>query len=137
MINWGIFQLFLCEQLGKPYKYGVENKEGVLHSKFQDCAEMYQMAFAYVGIKIPDWARRQYEESIPIPIEQARLGDLGFFKKGDEPAHHVGGIFNEFYICEARGKPFNRVILRPRSRWENWKDFTGYRRPLAVIHAEK
>jgi len=137
MINWGIFQLFLCEQLGKPYIYGVENLPGTLNVFSQDCSELYQNAYAYVGVDIPDGARYQFEKSIPIPLEQARLGDLGFFKKGDNPAHHVGGIFNEYYICEARGKPFNRVILRSRKRWENWKDFTGYRRLHAVIHAEK
>ena len=138
MINWGIFQLFLVEQLGKPYVFGAECVPGMLKIKRADCSEISQMAYAYIGIKIPDGSNNQFNTSVRLPNDNARLGDLGFFKReGAEATHHVGIIFNDYYVFEARGNPYNRIILRPRRRWEKWKDFTGWRRPHAVLQAEK
>ena len=135
MINWGIFKLFLAEQLGKPYVYGAECVPGMLKLKRADCSEIVEMSYAYIGIKVPDGSNNQYNASVPLPGDNARLGDLGFFKRGDSATHHVGIIFNDFYVFEARGKPYNRIILRPRRRWEAWRDFTGWRRPHAVLEA--
>jgi len=137
-INWGIFQLFMVEQLGKPYLFGVENVTGLLKLKRADCSEIIENAYAYIGIKVPDYSNNQYMASSPIPAGEERLGDVGFFKRPDAAAtHHVGMIFNDFYVFEARGNPFNRIILRPRRRWEAWREFTGWRRLHAVMDAEK
>ena len=114
-------------KIGAPYLLGGEwnlkdpNPKGPV-----DCSEFIEWAYAQGGARIPDGAHNQYLASEP-DLEQ-RPGAVGFFKTGEANCHHVGMLFDAENVIEARGKPYNEVILRPRQRWELWRDFTGWRR---------
>lgn len=137
MIDWSKFKEFLRAQIGKPYRRGAEVKTGETPTEL-DCSEYVERSYAEIGIKVPDGAHNQYMASRPLRVLEApRLGDLNFFKKGDASCHHVVIYFDDDNVIEARGEPYNAVILRPRARIEAWKDSTGWRRPHAVDEAEK
>ena len=137
MIDWDRFVLFLVDQVGTSYKFGAEAKVGDPRPGALDCSELVEMAYGYIHIKVPDGSDNQYRASTPIPKGLERLGDVGFFKKKDRPCHHVGILYDNRIVIEARGIPYNRVIIRPRSAWEAWREFSGWRRFNAVTEAEK
>lgn len=70
---------------------------------------------------------------VTIPTDNPIPGDVGFFGLDiagivdTTKIHHVG-IYNSSDVIEARGEPYNQVILRPSLKWEYWKEFTGWRR---------
>ena len=118
---------FLFPQLGKPYVFGVEGDDVVLKS--WDCSELVEHAFMFIGVKVPDGARYQFDASRPLEKnESPDTGDVGFSKKPGQPAHHVVLIYDDSMCIEARGDPINKVILTPKKKWEAWKYFTGWRR---------
>ena len=121
-------------QLGKPYllgaKWDIHNKNptGPI-----DCSGFVRWCyFQGASILIEDGSYDQFGLTMaainPIP------GDLGFFRHPDGVIHHVGLIADDENVIEARGDPFNAVILRPRSKWEAFSEFTGWRR-LRVLGA--
>ena len=114
-------------KLGTPYKLGAEwdlkdpDPQGPV-----DCSEFVEWAYAQGGMRIPDGAHNQYLKTVPDLAPAP--GSLGFFKAGDAPCHHVGMMYDKDNVIEARGEPYNKVILRPIKKWEAWKDFTGWRK---------
>lgn len=75
----------IAEQLkGKPYRYG-----GVTPKGF-DCSGFVHYAYRKAGITIPRTTKDQYRTSQRLPIEQARSGDLLFFKINSRKLSHVG-----------------------------------------------
>ena len=134
MIDLARLKLTLMSQLGKPYLYGAKWKLDDPDPKGQvDCSGFVRWAFAQVGVPIPDGSEAQYETS--IPVSPANFPDVGFFKNGSQPCHHVGILLDDKIVIEARGDPFNKIILRPRSKWEAWHEFTGWRSFKAVEEA--
>lgn len=129
-INWEKMRQFLVQQIGKPYSFGKENKPGDINALAWDCSELVESAFAYIGIVVPDGSQNQYLASAAVTLPQ--FGDIGFFKKHEQPTHHVGILLNQNEVIEARGEEWQKVIIRPREKWEQWKDFTGWRRFNAV-----
>ena len=127
-------------QLRKPYLFGgkwaledPDPKTGI------DCSGLMRWCWHQgAGITIPDGSVSQYTAC--KPASSPRPTDMGFFKYPDGPVYHVGMLFDDSNVLEARalqkdalGNPiFNAVILRPRSKWEAWKYFTGWRR-LSVL----
>lgn len=132
-------------RLGSIYGFGSKwnLKDGNPKSPI-DCSGFVRWCWAQVGILIPDGSTEQFAAcklmSNPLP------GDLGFFKKEgtDAEMHHVGMLMDDTKVIEARGKMIDfhgddigeHVILRPRAKWEAWKDFIGWMRPYAVLNVE-
>lgn len=69
--------------LGVPYKWGGRDSAGT------DCSGFVQSVYKAFGYNIPRTASEQYESSELIGEEEARPGDLIFFKI-DERIVHVG-----------------------------------------------
>ncbi len=119
-------------KVGRPYGYGSKwalsepSPTGAV-----DCSGFIRWLYARsAGIVLPDGSYNQYDAT--DPCQDPLPGDVGFFRNSDGLIDHVGMIANDEYMVEARGEPFNHVILRPRSKWEAWPEFTGYRRFKAV-----
>lgn len=121
-------------RLGDPYKFGVEVDLHDPNAAVFDCSELVEWCYAQVGITVPDGSQNQFEAS--LSTDNPQPGDVGFFKHPDAAAtHHVGMIYDRNLVLEARGEPYNKVILRPRKNWEAWKDFTGWRKFKVVEDA--
>ncbi len=113
------------ERLHRPYSFGAKwplnnmNPQGPI-----DCSGFVRWCYWRGGLTIPDGSSAQFDATVatdnPIP------GDLGFFRN-EQGIHHVG-IYNSSDVIEARGEPYNQVILRPSTKWEAWPEFTGWRR---------
>lgn len=69
---------------GVPYRYG-----GVTPKGF-DCSGLVHYAYHKAGIKIPRTTQDLYRVSRRLPIEQAKPGDLLFFKINSRKLSHVG-----------------------------------------------
>lgn len=98
-----------------------------------DCSGLASGAFQYNGFKMPHGSQNQF--NFTIATETPRIGDLAFFakEKNVNRIYHVGILVSITEIIEAREFDPNasfetgKVILRPRQKWENWKDFAGFR----------
>jgi cell wall-associated NlpC family hydrolase len=117
-------------KLGTPYLFGGKwplNSDDT-GSQGIDCSGFVRWCYARSNnIILPDGSYSQYDAS--DPCDDPLPGDVAFFRNADSgDIDHVGMVANDEYMVEARGKPFNQVILRPRAKWEAWPEFTGYRR---------
>lgn len=124
----GKLDLLARSQVGKPYVFGAEVDLKDPDPKAFDCSEFIQWVFNQAGFVVPDGSQNQYAASIPVTPGHEAVGDVGFFKKGDKPVHHVGLLCSHGEVIDARGEPHNAVIVRPRAKWDAWKEFTGWRR---------
>lgn len=122
----GSWEALLRKQLGKPYGYGSKWKTGDANPTGPvDCSGFTKWAYSlWNGKYLPPGSQAQYDMGT---LGLATYGALGFFATGRDPkkVHHVGILLNDDVI-EARGKPYNEVILRPRVKWEAWKEFMGW-----------
>lgn len=113
--------------LGRPYLFGAKwDPTNPAPAGPIDCSGFSRWCY-YQGttLLIPEGSQAQYDASDPC---QAPLnGDLGFFQHMPGQIHHVG-ILAGNCVLEARGDDYGQVILRPRSAWEDWHEFTGWRR---------
>lgn len=127
---------WLAAQLGKPYKFGAEVGPTEV-PKALDCSEYGERGWSEVRVKVPDGCVNQYRESRPLnPLEEPQVGDPLFFKKKDADPHHVVYYFDKKHVIEARGEPFNAVILRPMEKIMAWQERTDWRRFHAVDKAD-
>ncbi|MES9814315.1 MAG: C40 family peptidase [Candidatus Thiodiazotropha sp.] len=75
----------IAEKLkGVPYRYG-----GVTPKGF-DCSGLVHYAYRKAGIEIPRTTRDLYRASRRLPIDNAKPGDLLFFKINSRKLSHVG-----------------------------------------------
>ena len=121
-------------RLGNPYRFGAKWRLSNPDDRGNiDCSGFTRWLYYQAGVSIPEGSQAQYEGSVPVAIPLK--GDLGFFWSSEDKkiVNHVGLIADEEYIIEARGKPYNEVILRPRAKWEAYSLFTGYRRPSSLV----
>ena len=117
-------------KLTRPYKLGAkwdiydESPQGPI-----DCSGFVRWCYWRGASKlIRDGSMQQYEDTVKI-ADKPKIGDVGFFKNGATGLiHHVGMIYSDTEMIEARGDKYNMVITRPRIKWEAWPEFTGYRR---------
>lgn len=138
--------------LGIPYKKAITDAEKsamvgkwiYLTSlpKFLDCSGLTNGVYAFVGLKLPHGSQNQYNYT--FLQDNPKPGDLVFFGHDANPTkiYHVGLVYNDEYVIEAREFDPNAsfktgaVILRPRMKWENYKNFCGYRsHPKLINHA--
>ena len=119
--------------LGIPYRLGAEWTDYTDAPKEMDCSELVEGVYKITGLDMKDGSQNQFDFTLPAAVP--KFGDLAFFGRGCKPTqvYHVGILFDENNIIEARafhpGSSFEtgKVILRPRAKWENYKDFLGYR----------
>lgn len=122
-------------QLGKPYKFGfqIANLDEESPAAF-DCSEFTRWAHHQAGLFLPDGSYNQYE--FCATTDDPKPGDLGFFKETEEKnlggrkigqIYHVGIFFDNLRVCEARGRPFDKVLFRPVVAWREYKNFGGWR----------
>lgn len=103
-----------------------------------DCSELAERGWAEVGVKVPDGCVNQMPATRALAAAETRLvGDVRFFQKPGAAPHHVILDFGDGKnVIEARGEPFNAVILRPVAKSDAWPEATEWRRFLAVDVAE-
>ena len=86
-------------QLGTPYRYGGRGPDGF------DCSGLVQFAWARAGVILPRTTAQQWHSVTPVPISEARVGDLVFFKVDGRPGHvglYVGS--GQFVHAPATGQ---------------------------------
>jgi cell wall-associated NlpC family hydrolase len=131
-VDWPRLKDVLSQQIGKPYLFGAEvNLRDTNPIKF-DCSELVEWGYAQIGIKVPDGSYNQYDASIPV-LSIAQFGDVSFFRKPDGTVYHVGMLFNNLSVIEARGNPYNKVKLTSINEWIKHPNFNGFRRLKAVL----
>lgn len=74
-------------QLGLPYLWGGDGPDS--GDTGFDCSGLTTAAWAAAGVTLPRTAQTQYQALAPIPVKQARAGDLFFFGTPTR-VHHVG-----------------------------------------------
>ena len=113
--------------LGRPYLLGAkwpldaQNPVGPI-----DCSGFVRWVYSRAGLHLPDGSYDQILVCSPVSAGEAQWGDLGFFKNSEGKIDHVGIIYDDHLMIEARGEPYNEVITRPRVKWENYELFAGY-----------
>lgn len=68
-------------QLGSPYRYG-----GTGPNAF-DCSGLVYYSYRAAGVEVPRTSLLQYREATPIGIDEARPGDLLFFRYRRKVSH--------------------------------------------------
>lgn len=138
--------LLLYGRIGTPYAKGYPGKKDwVVRGKPEitekspsefDCSGLARWI---IGQGVPTDGKRiilphgtieQIKFCIPISREPFPL-DLGFadLDESGEPDHvivYYGMNSGVQTVVEARGKPYGRVIERPRDKWESQKGFLGW-----------
>ena len=84
-------------QLGKPYLWAAAGP-----NRF-DCSGLTMMAWRQGGISLPHFSGAQYDAGTPIPIADARPGDLYFWSYNGRPSgiHHVALALGNGAFIEA------------------------------------
>jgi cell wall-associated NlpC family hydrolase len=67
--------------VGTPYRYGGATPEGF------DCSGLIYYAFLQAGVTLPRSTELQQRASAPIPLSEARSGDLLFFDLEGRVSH--------------------------------------------------
>lgn len=117
----------MISQLGKGYLFGCKPSPSDLNPFEFDCSGLVHWCYAQLGLTVPEGSEDQFEAS--VHIDTPVIGDLAFFRAdGSSTTHHVGMLFDDSSVIEARGSPYNRVINRPREKWEAWHEFVGWNR---------
>lgn len=128
---------FLRRQLGKPYVFGVENdpKEIIWDNyKAWDCSELVEVAFAKIGILVPDGSYNQAKVCNRI-VGDPLIGDLGFKWHPDtEVIHHVGIYVGNERVIEAKGKSWG-VVSTPVGEFVKSPDWAHWGRLRAIQDA--
>ena len=144
-IDWDRMKTMLHGELGVKYVFGSKPDAKNPRPDSFDCSGLVHWAYGEVGITVPEGSQEQFDASDPVSKGNEKFGDVGFFRKPDSPTHHVGIIFDDVNVIEARGiepsleaqgLPDDQVILRPRAKWEAFSEFTGWRRFKAVKEIE-
>lgn len=73
---------------GTAYEFGADPNQ----TNTFDCSSFTQRVFRENGIQLPRSSREQYRVGRPVPLSEARVGDLVFFHRTGDPSRisHVG-----------------------------------------------
>lgn len=120
----------LLSQVGKRYIFGHEVELSDPDPLAFDCSELVQWLFWQLGFKdVPDGSYNQYDYSKPV-VERMPL-DLGFYRN-DQGVHHVGISYDDIWVVHAKST-VSGVVKEPVWKFEEVKDFSGWRRPLCLL----
>ncbi len=90
------FLAFAKKFLNAPYLWGGRSLFGI------DCSGFVQMTFLLCGLNLARDAKDQVKEGMTINlIEEARAGDLAFFRNTEGKVHHVGILLTPERIIHA------------------------------------
>lgn len=132
-------------QVGKPYVFGTENDPHADPAAYKawDCSELVEIAFAKIGITVPDGSYNQAKVINPVAPDQLQIGDLGFKWFPDTGViHHVGIYIGNRplpegsqvqvpTVIEAKGKDWG-VVLTPADTFMKSSQFAKWGR-LKII----
>lgn len=136
-LDWQMFYNIAKSQLAKPYQWGAKPDIKEDEPLSFDCSGYVRWVYGRCGVVVPEGSEQQYLSSVAV-TGKLQTGDVGFFL--DSVTHvskHVGILLDGSSVIEARGHEASleaqgvkssRVILRPRDKWEGWKEFSGWRR---------
>ena len=71
-------------QIGRPYKYQGETPAGF------DCSGLVRYSYRAAGVDVPHGTRELLKVTSPVPLREARKGDLVFFDQDGKRFSHVG-----------------------------------------------
>ena len=94
-------------QVGAPYRYGGSNPSGF------DCSGLVYFSYGSAGYRVPRTSAQQYRASSPIPVSQARPGDLLFFRYERQVSHVGIYLGNQRFVhAPSSGKHVTTASLR-------------------------
>ncbi|MFE9813327.1 NlpC/P60 family protein [Streptomyces sp. NPDC005548] len=99
--------------LGTPYLWGGLTPHGI------DCSGLVHLIYRRYGVQVPRNSEDQQEQASPVPLGNERPGDLYFFTRGEEPAHHVGFVIRRGVMldaCYTAGRVTAHVLTDDRRR---------------------
>jgi len=68
-------------QVGAPYQYGGAGPNGF------DCSGLVYYSFRKAGVRVPRTSADQFHAARPVPLDDARPGDLVFFRLENKVSH--------------------------------------------------
>jgi cell wall-associated NlpC family hydrolase len=104
------------QQLGEPYRWGATGPTS------WDCSGLTMRAWESAGMYLPHYSVAQYEAGTPIPVGEARAGDLLFWTSNGRPSgiHHVALYLGDGDFIEA---PHTGANVRYNSIYAWYPDF--------------
>lgn len=133
--------LSAVEMLGAPYLLGAKWVPGTAPAALRgpvDCSGFARWVLSLADIDIPDGSYNQINVCTKLPREDQTNPpalSLGFMDPdydGPAPVDHVVISTGTGVVIEARGEPYNCVILRPVANWAAQKGFLGFYAPPKV-----
>ena len=94
--------------LGVPYLWGGTSEAGF------DCSGLTMAVYRLNGLRMPRSSREQFAHGTPVPLDEARKGDLLFFATNSSGAVSHVGIYvggNSFIHAPRRGRKISREYL--------------------------
>lgn len=67
--------------VGSPYRFGGDGPEGF------DCSGLVYYSYRAAGLSVPRTSAQQFRAATPVDIDDARPGDLLFFRYGRKVSH--------------------------------------------------
>jgi cell wall-associated NlpC family hydrolase len=109
------------QYLGTSYVWGGRNPS---QGGF-DCSGLMEYAFGRIGINLSGNAQTQFNNTIPVPEDQIKPGDLVFFSTYRAGASHVGMYVGngKFINSNDNGLEYSSV-----NTWKSLYPFLGFRR---------
>jgi murein DD-endopeptidase len=111
------------QMIGTPYEWGGESPAGF------DCSGLVHYSYGKAGAVVPRTTQLLLQSASPVPLREARRGDLVFFRAGGKPSH-VGIYLEDGRFVHAPSSGKRVEIASLESGWYQ-RNFAGARRLAA------